>query len=196
MKIENQVFSSVNDKCFFKAVFPLKLSYWLKALSPRRPEQWMGRVSSSVSITNGHFKTLKLYQLQELDSTLLVNFKTHYYIWCKVLRFFHLTVIFPSGSGQFTYVVVLMFQIMHLLTHHYTHVWHLSLENMVAILQICHIANTHPAIMLNGQIDPTFLHTTTKIQPTATHYCQTCARTNMPLKCHVYVQISDNYLCT
>ena len=74
-RIEASPVSLMNS--LFKTIFPLKLLYQLEALSPRRPEQWMWRVSSPESLTNGYFKTIfqvYLYQMQELDSTLLVSF--------------------------------------------------------------------------------------------------------------------------
>ena len=55
-------------------------------LSSGRPEQWMYRAKSfPVSPTNSHFKTIFQVQLQELDSTFVVNLRTHYHI--LTLRF-------------------------------------------------------------------------------------------------------------
>ena len=65
---------------------------------------------------------------------------------------------------------------------------------------------THTAIMLNGYMDPTFLHKCVKTQPTiitTTHYCHVRASnkypSQMPYINHicklVHVQIGHNHIC-
>ena len=102
-KDESPLVSPTNG--LFKTISLLNLSYWFEALSPRRPVQWMWRVSSPVLPTNGHFKSISkvyLYKLPELDSTLLV----YIIYWHKVMRFIHFIEIFPLESCHFIYMIV------------------------------------------------------------------------------------------
>ena len=90
----------------------------------------------------------------------------------KILSF-HCNV---SDSGQYVYnTALIVFQITSILLSHCTLIEHMSLNKYGY-----HIANmSHTAIMLNGNIDPTFLHICAKTQPTKIfhlHVIATCAR--------------------
>ena len=64
----------------------------------------------------------------------------------------------------------------------------------------CHIANVcHTAITLGGNIDPTYLPKSTKLQPSATATSQIntkhVSEINLPLRCQIHVTYANYSIC-